>query len=170
MYRKLIILSVFFLLSPVSMTGCNVEQLSRSLGESIPASPSTNVPVRLEPIPFVSDPREGFKTAREEMKPMLVFFFLSNCVNSKRMLETTFQDAEIKRLSRNFVCVFMDGATDTAFCELYNVQGFPTILILNSQGVEMDRLSGRQTTEQLLLKMHVVIQSTAAKVGGPVRK
>lgn len=86
------------------------------------------------------------------------------------MQDTTFSDAEVRRLSDRFVCVSIDGATDTELCEFYAVKNFPTTLILNAQGTELQRLSGKQTPAELVLQMHVAIQSTAAKGSQTVRK
>jgi thioredoxin-related protein len=112
---------------------------------------------------------ENIKNAKEkavlEGKPQLLFFTLPDCLNSKRMRETVFSQPEIRQLADRFVCVHINGATETEICQSLNVKAFPTIILLNPQGIEVQRLSGLPTTDQLALQMHCVIQTTAIRNG-----
>ena len=119
---------------------------------------------------FLDDYRQAVDISIREAKPMLVFFTLSNCSSSKRMQETTFCDEEIRRLSHRFVCVRINGSKEAELCSEKRITSFPTILFQNSREQELQRLSGIQSPDQLALQMHVLIQSTAAKIGSVVRK
>ncbi|MDR0869349.1 MAG: thioredoxin family protein [Planctomycetaceae bacterium] len=112
---------------------------------------------------FFDNTAEGRAAAQREEKPLLLFFYLPDCSNSKRMLETVFCNAEIQQLARRFVCVKIDGSKETEYCKGLNIKGFPTTLLLSPQGKEVQRLSGGQTADQLALQMHLTIQSTAAR-------
>ncbi|MDR1924708.1 MAG: thioredoxin family protein [Planctomycetaceae bacterium] len=106
---------------------------------------------------FLYDFNTALATAKAESKPLVVLFTIPNNDSCKRSLEL-FNDNEIKRLSKRFVCVSIDAAASASICELHRVNGFPTILILNSDGMEIQRLTGKEPLEQLAIQMHIAIQ------------
>jgi hypothetical protein len=109
------------------------------------------------------DHTTGLETARQERKPTLTFFSIPNNVGSQKMIETTFRDDEIKRLAEKFVCIHVDGLQESELCESLEISSFPTILLSNISGVEVRRLVGGQTPDQLALQMHVILQTTALR-------
>lgn len=161
-----------FLIALAPLIGCSGSGALPPLTDtpSVQAGESLSNAQGKSGVRFSADYRQGMEAARQESKPMLLFFALQNCTNSQRMRETTFRDAEVKRLSERFVCLSIDGAVDAERCESYKVKNFPTILILNVQGTELQRLSGKQDPKELALQMNVAIQSTAAKSVPTVRK
>lgn len=163
-----------FLIALVPLIGCGGANYTPSVKDSSAIQVGGEIARAQEQeiagIRFLADYRQGVETARRESKPVLLFFSLQDCKNSQRMRETTFCDTEIKRLADRFVCVSIDGAADADLCESFKVKNFPTTLILSTQGTEMQRLSGKQTSEELALPMHVAIQSTAFKSVPAVRK
>ena len=78
-------------------------------------------------------------------------------------METTFRDDEIKRLAERFVCIHVDGAQESELCESLEISCFPTIILSNANGAEVRRLVGGQTSDQLALQMHVILQATALR-------
>jgi thiol:disulfide interchange protein len=82
--------------------------------------------------------------ARSEGKPVLVNFYADWCVWCQRLESTTFRDAEVASLLQNrVVAVSLD--VDNEGRELssrYRVDGLPTILLLDADGREIDRLPG----------------------------
>ena len=116
-----------------------------------------------EPIAFMHDHATGLEIARQERKPTLLFFSVPDNVGSQRMLETTFSDDEIKRLAERLVCVHVDGSRESALCETLEITSFPTIILSNANGMEVRRLVGRQTPDQLAVQIHVLLQATALR-------
>ena len=115
------------------------------------------------PISFLRDHAVGIETARQERKPVLMFFSVPGSVGSQRMLETTFCGEEVKRLADRFVCVHVDGTQEATLCQSLNIADFPTILLSNTNGTEVCRLIGRQTPDQLAFQMQIVLQATVAQ-------
>jgi thioredoxin-related protein len=163
LFTIIIIIGLFF-----GILGCYVESGSLPLAKPVPAT--SIVPPESTPIQFLNDYRQGIEIAKRESKLVLVFFSLSNSASSQRIMETTFQDDEIKRLSNRFVCISVDGLKESEFCKSVDIKGFPTILFMNSHGEEVQRLAGKLTADQLAIQMHIIIQSIATKSGGIVRK
>ena len=118
---------------------------------------------------FFDDFEECSWDAADRGRPMLVFFMLPQCANAQKMLKTTFSDKEIRELSQRFVCVLVDSSKNAALCEERNVKGFPMILLLSSQGAEIQRMSGFQNADELSVQMQVALQSTAAQLSSSVR-
>jgi thioredoxin-related protein len=111
-----------------------------------------------EVVEFLSDFGVAAEGARVERKPIIVFFTLSGNENCERSFEL-FRNQEIQRLSKHFICVVVDGVSSGSVCELYRVSAFPTVLILDTEGKEIKRLTGKETDkEQLSVQMHLAIQ------------
>ena len=123
-----------------------------------------------QPISFLHNHAAGLEIARQERKPMLIFFSVPDNVGSQRMLETTFCDDEIKRLAEWLVCIHVDGSEESALCESLGISSFPTIILSNTNGMEVRRLIGRQTPDQLAVQIHVVLQATALRLQATVKR
>jgi len=116
-----------------------------------------------QPIAFVYDHAAGLELARQSRKPSLIFFSVPDNVGSQRMMDTTFTDDEIKRLAERLVCIHVDGSQETTLCEAMEISSFPTIILFNANGMEVRRLVGRQTPDQLAVQIHVLLQATALR-------
>ena len=158
---------LIFFAFPV-LLGCGTERnpLLLSTMSRHEKLPSANESAAVD---FVSDFASGGRVAAEQSRPLLVFFALPQCVNAQQMMETTFCDKEICKLSQRFICVLVDSSKNAALCEERNVKVFPTILLLSAQGTEIQRMSGRQNADQLSVQMQVALQSTASQLNSTVR-
>jgi thioredoxin-related protein len=156
----------------IGILGCNVKLQSIPPSEAVSVVPNRNVTEHAETIAvkFLDDYRRGFELAKRDRKLVLIFFTIPNSDISQRMMETTFCDEEIKRLSNRFICIRVDGSKESEFCKSIEIKGFPTILFMTPQGEELQRLVGKLTPDQLALPMHVMIQSTATKTSAILRK
>jgi thioredoxin-related protein len=166
---SIIILGLF-----IGILGCNIKLQSMPSSDAVSLSPNNgetdSTETTSESVCFLDDYRTGFESAKREMKLVLIFFTIPNSDVSQRMMETTFRDEEIKRLSNRFVCIRVDGSKESDLCKSIGIKGFPTVLFMTPQGEELQRLSGKLTPNQLALPMHVMIQSTAIKTGAIIRK
>ncbi len=170
-YHK--IFATFILAAFCAVLGCGVDP--PSVRKTPPTRHTVQRMVAAEavvrrPIQFLEDYRQAADISANEFKPLMMFFTLPHCANSQKMLETTFGDEEIQKLSQRFVCVRIDGSKETAFCKTQDIHNFPTLLFLTPQRQELQRLSGNLSPDQLALQMHVMIQSTAVKIGLVVRQ
>ena len=109
------------------------------------------------------DHAAGMELARQKRQPTLAFFSVPDNVGSQRMLDTTFSDNEIKQLAERLICIHVDGSQETALCETLGITSFPTIILSNASGMEVRRLIGRQTSDQLAVQIHVLLQATALR-------
>ncbi|MDR2439950.1 MAG: thioredoxin family protein [Planctomycetaceae bacterium] len=173
--NKIQLFSIIILGLFIGIWGCDTKLQSLTSLDVVPILPNNVVTNNSETtsVSFLDDYSLGFEKAKQEMKLILLFFTIPNSDASQRMMETTFHDEEIKRLSNRFVCIRIDGSKESDFCKSIGIKGFPTVLFMTPQGEELQRLTGKLTPDQLALPMHVMIQSqstAAIKSNTTIRK
>src|SRR4051794_16091870 len=81
--------------------------------------------------------------AREGRRFVLADFQAAWCGPCKKLDETTWRDERVRGwLSAEAVCVKIDGDLHRDLAEKYRIQAYPTILLLEPDGREIDRLVG----------------------------
>ena len=100
-------------------------------------------------------PEQAFGQAGDEGLPVLVFLYTDWCTYCRQMDETTFSDPEVvSEMATDFVWLRLNAETDpegTRLQKRFFVSGFPTLLILDSTGKEIDRLQGYVPPRQFAL-------------------
>ena len=160
---------LLIVLAVAALVGCGAER-SPVLLSTMSRQESLKADKEPTEVVFRSDFSSGVQSASEQSRPMLVFFTLPQCGNAQMMMETTFADKEVCKLSQRFVCVRIDSSQNVSLCEERNVNGFPTILLLSPQGTEIQRMTGRQNADQLSVQMQVALQSTASAASRAVSR
>ncbi len=122
-------------------------------------SPVTGVTLgRLE---FVQGYADGYQQARQEGRPMLVFFTASWCRFCRQMEAEAFNDGQVARLSRQFMCILVNADREPDVCQEFRIRGYPAIQFLTPQGVPLNRLVGKQSAAELMLQMQAALEATA---------
>lgn len=111
---------------------------------------------------FFDNYAEAAMVAREQEKPILMLFTAKNCVYSKQMVDTTFQEDAVKPFLRRFVLVNIDINRQKDVCRWLNVEATPTIQFLSSQGVPLQRINGVTQPEDLIARMNSALQTIAS--------
>jgi len=83
---------------------------------------------------------EASKMAKSQNKNMIVDFYTDWCKWCKKMADSTFTDTSVIRFSMDYVFFRTNAEKDTALAEKYKVNGYPTVILVNSSGQEIDRL------------------------------
>jgi thiol:disulfide interchange protein len=104
-------------------------------------------------VAWVRDFDTALKQAAEQKKFVVLDMSASWCGYCRKMAREVYPDPEFVEFSRSqvFFRVFAD--TDPQGKELairFRIRGFPTIVILNSQGQEVDRLVGARDKDTLI--------------------
>lgn len=128
----------------------------------LPASPPKSNDPALA-VQFKTDLATGLSAASDGQKPVLLFFAAENCPFSRKMLDETFADPEIRRLSQAFVCVQIDPDTDNLgpLGKDYRVPGTPTVQFLSSEGGDLLQTARFQSAPELKNQMEKVLHSVA---------
>ena len=83
---------------------------------------------------------EGMKLAASEGRIAMVYFHSNSCYWCTQMNSKTLVDPDVIGLTRNFVCIEVQG--NRSLVSKYHVTGYPTTIFLDSDGNELLRLPG----------------------------
>ena len=141
--------------------GCdNVTTTQRPTGRP-EVSDSPVIRVTRGKLEFVQGYADGYRQARHESRPMLVFFTASWCHFCHQMEADAFNDGQVARLSRQFICILVDADQEPDVCQEFRIRGYPAVQFLTPQGVPLNRLVGKQSAAELMLQMQAALEATA---------
>ncbi len=93
-------------------------------------------------INWVADFEEAKKIAEAKNENMILEFYTDWCTWCKRLADSTFTDTSLIRFSMDFVFFRANAEKDTVLAASYKVNGYPTVILTNPQGEEIDRIVG----------------------------
>lgn len=154
-YKEIITIALVMVFA---ITGCGYTPVTETVRK--PANSTED----LSPL-FTTDYRAGLQRARDENKPLLVYFMAKNCVFSRQMTRETLSDPTFRDFAQNFVCVQIDISEPSSekLCEDLQIKGTPTIQFMSPSGVPLQRLTQPQPAKELVLQMQSVLYSLAWK-------
>jgi thiol:disulfide interchange protein len=110
-------------------------------------------------LPWERDLPTALTRASGEKKLVMVDFYTDWCQWCKRMDQNTFTDVEVQRALQGVVTVRLnaekEGREDAA---RFNVEGFPTLIFLDSRGAEVGRIPGYMEPRPFLDELHNILQ------------
>lgn len=167
--RPYCILTAGLLSGVMLLAGCEIRDQSAS-GEFAQEGAVDSIdPMRRDDdlarnrIAFVEGFARGCQRARDERKPMLIFFTAPWCKYCHQMAQETFAQEAVVELSRGFVCVLIDADAETDVCRQFEVRSFPTVQFVSSAGVRLNRVVGKQPANQLISQMRAALSALARR-------
>ncbi len=119
-------------------------------------------------IPWNYSYEDSLKLASREGKPIMVGFYTTWCMYCRKLDETTYVDSVVVGISKNFVCLKVDGQKRRDVAYGYGIGKFPTILFLDSAGRVIWREFGYRDGAFLAKRMQEVLSVfRASKAGDP---
>jgi len=109
-------------------------------------------------INWSTDLGKAAEQAAKSKKPLMIDVYTDWCGWCKKLDKDTYSDARVVKLSRKFVCVKVDGDKNTEFVKKYAIQGYPTIVFLNSKSKEIHRVVGYQGPGDFLKSMNEALK------------
>ncbi len=90
------------------------------------------------------DVESAFALAREQDKPIFLYWGAEWCPPCHQIKATIFNKSEFIAKSRLFVPVYLDGDTEQAqkLGDRFGVMGYPTMIVFDSSGTEITRIPG----------------------------
>lgn len=85
---------------------------------------------------------QGLKLAQDEGKNLMVDFDKEDCPWCKRLQDSTFTDKDVIKLFLDFVFVKLDKIKDSVLVSEYGVNAYPTVILFDTNGEEIDRIVG----------------------------
>ncbi|HVP35970.1 MAG TPA: tetratricopeptide repeat protein [Terriglobales bacterium] len=88
------------------------------------------------------------------------------------MADSTFTDTSMVRFSMDYVFFKANAEKDTALADKYKVNGYPTIILANSSGLEIDRIVGYAPAPEFIhdIKGYLKGEGTLADYENKVKK
>ncbi|MFC6840477.1 thioredoxin family protein [Xanthomonas theicola] len=108
------------------------------------------------------DVDDAFAEAREQNKPVLLYWGAAWCPPCNRLKATLFKDPAFIARTRAFVAVHLDGDSEGAqgWGERFGIKGYPTIVVLRPDRSEVTRLAGDSDTGRLAEALRVAATRT----------
>jgi TolA-binding protein len=104
-------------------------------------------------INWVANFEEASQIAKSENKNMVLDFYTDWCKWCRKLADSTFTDTSFIRFSMDFVFFKTNAEKDTALAERFKVNGYPTVILTNPSGKEIDRVVGYATAPDFMLKI-----------------
>ncbi len=104
----------------------------------------------------------GIQDAREENKPLLVYFWAIWCQYCRKLHEEVYPDEEVSKiLEEDFVLVAIDLDTNNRAAQRFGVQYPPHLLFLTPEEETITRIPGYLPKEELLPILENIKEQTA---------
>jgi protein disulfide-isomerase len=102
----------------------------------------------------------ALKVAQSSHKPLFVYWGARWCPPCNALKSHVFRDSGFVAATRQYVAVHIDGDSESAqnLAERLRVSGYPTLMILNSQGQEVQRLVTYESPTELTHELQAIAQ------------
>ncbi len=98
-----------------------------------------------------TDPNQATQIAKDTNKKIFVDFHADWCGYCVEMDEVTYQNPQvIEKLTQNYVLLKINVDENPELSQKYQAYSLPTVVILDDNGNEINRIIGYQSPEQLL--------------------
>ncbi|SYZ73847.1 conserved exported hypothetical protein [Candidatus Zixiibacteriota bacterium] len=123
----LIAIAIAVMVAIIAISGCGKK-------EAPPAAPTK--------IDFATSYDGALKLAQEKNQKVLIDFYTDWCTWCKKLDTETYVDSAVIALSQNLVFTKINAEVDTVTAAKYMVRAYPTIVLMNNDGTEIDRIAG----------------------------
>jgi len=101
-------------------------------------------------IDFVTDYETALQIAQEKNQKIVIDFYTDWCVWCKRLDTFTYSDPAVIEMSKKMVFAKINAEVDTLTAQKYVIPGYPTIVLTNSDGTEIERIGGFLPAEEFM--------------------
>jgi thioredoxin-related protein len=133
----------FAVLAATTIVACSSDQ-----EQSTQQLPMVEAATSLDPAKgidwFAGSVDDAFAEAKESGKPIYLYWGAVWCPPCHAISATIFKRPEFLERSKLFIPVYLDGDTQNAqaYGEKFGVRGYPTMIVFDSEGVELTRIPG----------------------------
>ncbi|MFH2037039.1 MAG: tetratricopeptide repeat protein [Candidatus Zixiibacteriota bacterium] len=110
-------------------------------------------PVKSE-ITFVKDYQVALDMAKKNGQSVIIDFYTDWCYWCKVLDTVTYIDPTVIAFSDSIVFAKINAEVDTLIAQKYSITGYPTIVIVDADGNEIDRIVGYLPGEPFLEEVH----------------
>jgi protein disulfide-isomerase len=129
--------------------------LALGLASALPGCQQASAPAKVAHASEIAwrggDVNDALAEAKEQNKPVLLYWGAVWCPPCNQMKSTLFKDASFIAQTEQFVPVYLDGDTPGAqrWGEKFGISGYPTVIVLRPGGTEVTRISSATMASQL---------------------
>ena len=143
---KYLIIPILFIMTACSdvLTKTEEQNAGTTTSGTTLGTTSTDKPSADEIQWFSGDVGQAFLQAKEEGKPIFLYWGAVWCPPCQEIKQTVFKSRRFISLSESFIPIYLDGDTARAQAagEQFGVKGYPTMIVFNSLGEEITRIPG----------------------------
>ncbi len=159
---------------PGRITAIDAEKFTIDFGQSF-AGENLNCAVTARPVAqnpgsekpamsWLEDLDEGLKLARQQGKPVVLLLYADQSPPCQQMLNKVLPDPSLNPFKNSFVWVKINPEKQTQYADRFGKQSDPVILVLNSVGNELGKLTGLQHVTKLAYAFdNILTQKDKAK-------
>lgn len=89
-----------------------------------------------------SDLNAAFDEAKRSGKPVLLDIYAPWCGYCRKLQNEVYPSAEVQQIVGNFISVRINGEEHRKLMMRHRVRGYPTIIVFDADGKEVDRIDG----------------------------
>lgn len=108
---------------------------------------------------WVTDFNKALAEAKQNSKPIFVDVYAEWCTWCHKLDKEVYSDPKFTEYMKNYVLARIDsedGGQGTNVAQKYDIDSLPTMIVLNSEGKVLDRITGFMTTPKLLEELEYV--------------
>jgi len=105
----------------------------------------------------------GLARVRAEKKPVMIDLYTDWCGWCKKLDEDVYPTESVATLSKQFVCIKLNPEQDKKNGKKFKVEGFPTIVFLNTKGAEINRIGGYLPAPKFAEEMKKALAAAGVK-------
>ncbi len=109
-------------------------------------------------IAWVTDLNEGLRIAKENGKPVMLYFTADWCAPCVELKKYVFSDKRVAEASQRLINIYVDVDKDYDAIAAYRVRGIPAIFFLSPAGEIVSRYQGDRTPASFVKQMNSVAQ------------
>ncbi len=113
-------------------------------------------------IQWIEDFNEGLEEAEKKGKPTVLVLYADWCVYSKKLFNETLVDPRIKMLIDEFVWVKIDSDKEKGVGIMFEQNGFPLTVILDSRGEELGKIDGFRPADMFGAELNKALNGRVA--------
>ena len=96
----------------------------------------------LPPQKWLSDLDSALQLARKKKQPLLLDIYAPWCTYCRKLQKKVYPSRELRQFIQKFISVRINGEKNKNLMVRYGARGFPTIVLLDSNGVTLDTIHG----------------------------
>lgn len=102
---------------------------------------------------------EAMDEARDRDRPVMIDFYTDWCSWCKTLDTSTYIDAAVTKRAEGFISLKIDADGQRPLAARYKVGAFPTILFINTEGIEIHRVVGFRPAVDFLKEMDTAMSA-----------